>query len=320
MDDRSDATVVAAHEIELSFRHDDLTLVGSLHLPADADHDRPFPALVLAPGSGPTDRHGDGYLTRIRQAFLPRGIATFAFDKPGCGASSGDWRHDGLLGRAEHVMTALDLVRDHPSIDARRVGLWGHSQGGWLVQLLAGRPVPLAVAIANSAPTLTVGEQIRYDIAHSLRAAGHDDVEVAEALALTASLQRAAVEGVAYDTIVVDQLDPIRHRPWFRQYPTPDSPDDWRHVSLLVSEPFEPVDALGRVEGPILAVFGGRDHLLPPWQCARDTGDALAVAPTADATVVVCPTGGHRLDDVTGAFVDGYLDLIGDWAASRLVG
>lgn len=43
-------------------------------------------------GSGPADRTSDGYFTPIQDALLARGIGTCAFDKPGCGESTGDWR------------------------------------------------------------------------------------------------------------------------------------------------------------------------------------------------------------------------------------
>ena len=57
-------------------------------------------------GSGPADRDGNGYFPHIRDTFLSRGLATFAFDKPGIGASMGDWRDYALRGRAKQAVAA----------------------------------------------------------------------------------------------------------------------------------------------------------------------------------------------------------------------
>ena len=85
----------------------------------------------------------------------------------------------------------------------------------------------------------------------------------------------------------------------------------------FMGEAFDPLTALRRVAVPFLAVYGGRDVLVPAWRSAAETGEAVAAADTSDATVVVFPTGDHRIGEA-GEFVPGYLDLLGDWAARRL--
>ena len=68
----------------------------------------------------------------------------------------------------------------------------------------------------------------------------------------------------------------------------------------------------------MLAVYGGLDPLLPPWQGAEQSGRALAAAASTDVTVAVFPLGDHRLQDPdTEQFVDGYLNLLGDWTVKR---
>ena len=307
--------MVVSEEVQLRFDWDGQRLVGSLHLPVG---DGPWPAVVMAQGSGPADRDSGGYFVPIRETFLGRGIATYAFDKPGCGGSSGDWRHYGLVGRADQLVAAVDLVRNHPSIDGGHVGIWGHSQGGWLVHLLASQRVGLAFAVASSGPTIGVGEQILHDSEQTLRGRGYEDEEIRRALALARRLHQAAADGAAFETILSTLLEPASREPWYDGYPMIDDADDWEHVKLLIGEPFEPVSALSRVECPFLAVYGGLDRLLPPWQGAQETGQALARAGCPDATVAVFPFGDHRIQDTrTSQFVDGYLDLLSDWTSRR---
>ena len=69
---------------------------------------------------------------------------------------------------------------------------------------------------------------------------------------------------------------------------------------------------------PHLAVYGGRDVLVPAWQSAEEAGLALQEAGNADATVVVFPQGDHRIQDAsTGHFVSGYLELLVNWTVRR---
>ena len=300
-------------ELELSFNWEGLGLAGALHLPAGGG---PHPAVLMAQGSGPADRDSGGYFCPIRQTFLDQGIATFAFDKPGCGASAGDWRHYGLDERADQLVGAIELIRGHETIDSERVGIWGHSQGGWLVQRLARTPT-LAFAIASSAPSISVQQQILYDVTLTIRNRGHGEEDTRDAIALTKAIQNAAAAGVSYEAVRDDLLAPASRHGWYEDFPAITDVDDWRHLQMLCASAHDPVADLERVACPFLALYGGLDELLPPWRGAKQSGKALAESPCDDATVVVFPTGDHRLQDDDGAMVPGYLNLLGDWAATR---
>lgn len=306
-------------EVRFTVGWDGVELAGSLHRPPGPG---PHPVVVMAQGSGPADRDSGGYFVPIRRAFLARGIATASFDKPGCGQSSGDWRLVGLDGRADQLTTVIDHLRHDATdlgIDRDRVGLFGHSQAGWLAQRLAGDPIGLAVAIASSAPSIGVVDQIHHDIEQTLRGLGHGDDDVDEARVLTVSLHRAAIDGLDLVTVEREVLGPVRDRPWFADYPAVEGPEEWQHLTLLMTEDVQPLRWLGRTTCPLLAVYGGLDRLVPPWRGAEESGRALAGAPTTDATVVVVPGGDHRLQvDGGRRFADGYLDLLADWTGRRI--
>jgi len=304
-----------SEEVAVSFDWDGFTLAGSLHLPLRGE---PHPAVLMAQGSGPADRDSGGYFKHIREAFIENGVATYAFDKPGCGESSGDWRIHGLEDRTTQMIAALEILRRHPSVDAERVGVWGHSQGGWLVQKLASRLDGLAFAIASSAPTLAVREQILYEAEQALRISGHDRQTISHALSLAESLQMAAINGDTFKSIS-ELLKPATAEPWFRNFPPIGGPEDWRHMTVLVAEPHDPLSDLRGVRCPFLAVYGGLDTLLPPWRGAEESGRALDAAGCSDITITIFPVGDHRLlKSETQEFVDGYLALLGHWTADRV--
>ncbi|WP_367281743.1 alpha/beta hydrolase family protein [Ilumatobacter sp.] len=257
--------VATPEQIDIQFAWGGLALAGSLHLPSGAG---PHPAVVMAQGSGPADRDSGGYFEPIRRTFLDRGIATFAFDKPGCGASTGDWRHYGLAGRADQTVAALDLTRNHAAVDPERVGIWGHSQGGWLVQMLAGRPIELAFAIASSAPTIGVQDQILYDVEHTLRDHDHGDRDVGDALALAPGtppsgrrrgrlrVDLRAVARTGTPSIVVRELPSRRGR---RRLAAPDAARQRALRSRLIAEPHRvPVPRHLRRPRPLAAAVARR--------------------------------------------------------------
>ena len=303
-------------EVDVSFSWNGLELAGSLHLP---DGGGPFPAVVMAQGSGDADRDSGGYFQQIRRAFLDQGIGAFAFDKPGCGQSSGHWRDYSLDARTDQLTTALQIVREHPSINGERVGVFGHSQGGWLVQKLAGLPGPLAFAVASSAPSISVREQILYEIEQRMPERGHNEAQTSEALSLAQALQEAAGEGASFETIRSRFFEPAKSRPWFKDFPEIEGPEDWQFFVHTINEAHDPIADMHRISSPFLAVYGGLDTLLPPWQGASESGRALGTASSLSTAVVVFPTGDHRLQiENRTRFTPGYLDLLGDWCAAQL--
>jgi uncharacterized protein len=300
---------------DLVFPWQGIELAGTLHLP---DGQPPYPAALMLQGSGEADRDCGDYFPPIREAFLSRGIATFSFDKPGIGGSTGDWRNYGFDGRTEQAIAALELLRAHDALDATRVGVWGQSQGGWLVQMIAARLSDLPFAIANSGPAINGEQQDLYGCEHTMRAAGNSEDDITHGLALMDALHAAARRGDDYATVDRELLEPARGTPGF-EYLSIDSEASWALICRFVGEQYEPIEALEQIRCPFLAIFGALDPLVPAWDSAQLTSQALATAGNRDAAVVVFPTGNHRIADVnTGEFVTGYLELLADWAARRV--
>jgi pimeloyl-ACP methyl ester carboxylesterase len=300
----------------IAFAWRDLHLAGTLHLPATPP---PHPAVLMLQGSGPADRDSDGYFPPIRDAFLSRGIAAFSFDKPGLGGSSGDWRQYALEDRADQARAAIAVLHAHAAIDSRRVGVWGQSQGGWLVQMLASRLPALAFAIANSGAAIGVEPQDLANCEQTMRAEGKSEGEIASALHFIRALHMAAESGADFETVERQLLVSARAQPWYGYGLTVDDASDWGLTCRFVQEHYEPADALAQVRCPFLAIFGERDTLAPAWESAKIYGSALRTAACQDATIVVFPQGNHRiLGEETGQFVPGYLDLLADWTARRV--
>jgi pimeloyl-ACP methyl ester carboxylesterase len=306
---------MAAAQQELTFEWQGLRLAGTLHLPATPP---PHPAVLMLQGSGPADRDGNGYFPRIRDTFLSRGLATYAFDKPGIGASTGDWRDYALRGRTAQAQAALQQLREHADIDAQRLGVWGQSQGGWLVQILAADVPELAFAIANSGAAIDVPTQDLAGCEHTLRAAGVSEPEIAQALTFIRAVHAAALRGDDYATVEAQLLAHARGGPGYAYFNI-ESEADWRGLCRFVTEEYDPAATLARIHCPLLAIFGAQDVLVPAWESAQIYSAALRAANNPDVTIAIFPHGNHRIQLAQdGPFVAGYLDLLGDWVARKV--
>ena len=84
-------------------------------------------------GSGPSDRDNDTYFPPIRRHLTGAGIAVLSYDKRGVGGSSGDWRDATMDDLAADAAAALDFLGAHRGVRAGAAGLFGHSEGGWVV-------------------------------------------------------------------------------------------------------------------------------------------------------------------------------------------
>lgn len=287
-------------------------LAGGLVLPSTTT---PPAVVLMMQGSGPGDRDADGYFEPIRRTFLDRGLGVCSFDKPGCGDSTGDWRRHALHDRADQAIAVLAALRDRADVDHGRLGVWGHSQGGWLAQTVAATGSP-AFAISNSGPSIPVEAQDLFGCEHTLRAAGRSEDDIGRALAHLRRLHEAARQGVGFDVVHDHLLAPVADEVWSEHLAITD-PADWALTVEFVREAYDPLPTLRRIRCPYLAVFGGRDLLVPAWSGARETGEALGAC--HDATIVVFPHGDHRIQvDGPLDFAPGYLDLIGDWTATRV--
>jgi dipeptidyl aminopeptidase/acylaminoacyl peptidase len=141
----------------------DAVLAADLRLPEGTP---PFPAVVLVHGSGRVTRDQLSFLGR---RFLDRGIAVVAYDKRGVGGSTGEYSGVGpknsdrmfdlLSGDA---IACAEAIRNRKDIDAKRVGLAGASQAGWIIPVAATKTDIFSFLVILSGPATSVGEEIFY--------------------------------------------------------------------------------------------------------------------------------------------------------------
>jgi pimeloyl-ACP methyl ester carboxylesterase len=255
----------------------------------------------MHPGSGPSDRHNDVLFPPIREHLLRAGIAVCSFDKRGVGGSAGHWQDAGIVEQADDLLAALAVFESN-SPPGLPLGLFGHSQGGWVVVEAAGRGAPVAFVITNSGPGVSPARQERYSLTSRLK-----DGREAEALATYDTVVEVMRECPTLDGGMarLEAADvPYRGLPGL-EFMFEDEAI-WGLCARIFD--YDPAQALSRITVPVLALFGSADKITP----AEESVVALRAAVRPELLQVeVFPDGDHRLcHGEPPGFVDGYLDRI----------
>jgi uncharacterized protein len=290
-----------------------VSLAGSIWLPEG----EAAATVLMHPGSGPSDRDNDGYFPPIREHLLRAGYATCSFDKRGVGGSSGRWQDAGITEQADDVLACLRSLAAEPEVP-KPIGLFGHSQGGWVVVEAAGRRPEIAFVIANSGPGVTPGEQERHAHRTYLNRSGVDSDELHEALErwdeLMSTLRRGTPFAAISPSLASDRLQDVYRRR--RLIVFPDDEELWDFLARIFD--YEPREALRRIEVPVLALFGSDDPLVPVEESVTAYREA---APPELLTVAVFPGADHRI--LVGdppELAEGYADTLTAFLAQTLGG
>jgi pimeloyl-ACP methyl ester carboxylesterase len=218
--------------------------------------------VLMHPGSGPSDRDNDVYFPAIREHLLEAGIAVCSFDKRGVGGSTGRWQDAGIIEQADDLLASLAVLLAGPDVP-QPVGLFGHSQGGWVVVEAAGRRPEIAFVIANSGPGVTPAKQERYSHRTYLTAGGVTHREMADALKPFDELMAAVRRGARFDEVrtqlETEQLPSVYQRRELILFP--EEEELWGFLRRIFD--YDPRPALERVQVPALALFGANDALVP---------------------------------------------------------
>ena len=162
----TEVTFVDHREQTVSFGSEGVPLEGTLYLPLVASAEL-MPSVVYVHGSGEEPRMPwIANPSWSAQVWVDRGIAVLAYDKRGVGESGGDccpWSDEAYFPLlARDALAGVAAIGLHREVDAQRIGLYGFSQGGWIVPHAAARSDAVAFVLIGSGPAVTLGEESYY--------------------------------------------------------------------------------------------------------------------------------------------------------------
>jgi uncharacterized protein len=277
-----------SEDVKFENSNSGISLAGTLTLPQKTGK---FPVVILISGSGQHNRDGEmlGHKPFLVLAdhLTKKGIAVLRYDDRGVGKSTGNFASAITTDFASDVSAAISYLLTRPEIDAKKIGLIGHSEGGLVapmvaverkevgfIVLLAGPALPGEEILAKqswligkanglSDSLLANGEVVNRKIYAALKKQGSDDdikLEVTSVIedAVTA-LPGAQQPPIDKRALFVSQKVSTVVTPWFR---------------FFVS--YDPAPTLSKLKCPVLALYGENDLQVPPKENAASIKTMLA--------------------------------------------
>ncbi|MGQ3053565.1 MAG: alpha/beta hydrolase family protein [Roseateles sp.] len=309
-------------EEEVSYANADagIRLAATLTLPRRPP---PHPAVVLISGSGAQDRDqtlvGHKPFLVLADHLTRQGFAVLRFDDRGVGGSTGDPRQATTADFATDAAAGLAFLRTRSDIDARRLGLIGHSEGGLIAPMIAARDPALAAIVLLAAPAglgadMLLAQQRSIGLSLGQTAA---EIDAQEPLmrdliaAVRGPLDATAAEAAARAVIaalparqrpvpaIADMLVKRLGSPWMRFFLTHDA-----------------AATLAQVRVPVLALNGTRDLQVGATENLAAIRAATASNPKVDT--VELPGLNHLFQTAATGAMGEYADIEETFAPAAL--
>lgn len=304
-------------EVRFTSRSAAAPLVGTLTLPQGRG---PHPGVVLVSGSGAQDRDetvaGHKPFLVLSDHLTRQGYAVLRFDdRPNALQTT-------LEQTADDVEGAVAYLRSLGEIDAARIGLLGHSEGGFVAPLVATRDRRIAFLILLGAPVISGHDIFQAQASTMLRASGaaEDDVRVdslirATVFAVMRQKPADAMLATLVDSAVMQLVrrlppdDRKRADAWLgARTPTQDSTalTLWKSPWFKSLFHHDAEQVLRGVDVPVLALYGMLDLQVPAAPNLSALERVFGATNPARLTTQVLPGVNHMMQPATSGAMDQY--------------
>jgi uncharacterized protein len=236
-------------EEDISFKNQKITLSGTLLFPAG---NGPFPCIVFTHGSGVETREGSRGLANL---FVANGIAALIYDKRGTGKSSGkDWQ-DSFDNYAGDAIAAAEFLKSQHAINNQKIGIYGHSQGGWIAPLAVSKTTLFSFAIISAANAMSPVAQHLAAGDEEYRMAGMDETTLQEVHAFRLLKYEVGITGKNKKEFNNKFLPEAKNKPWFKTTggALPEN-SFWKANGF-----YDPAPALKAITCPMLVLYADKD-------------------------------------------------------------
>ena len=246
-------------EVSFTNEKEGNTLTGTLTIPKGKG---PFPAMVLVSGSGQQNRDEELMNHRpfwvIADYCARHGIAVLRYDDRGMGGSTGEVENATSMDFSYDAEAAFDFLRKQKHIDASRVGILGHSEGGIINFMVSARRPEVAFLVSLAGPAVNGIEVLKEQQVAILRASGmteemiafsqnsnrqlFDIVESSNDREEADSLMRQLVKSWGYNEELTEQTVSGMTMPWMYYFLK-----------------YDPTEAIVKTNCPALLLNGSKD-------------------------------------------------------------
>ncbi len=308
-----------------------VTLAGTFSAPTGRG---PFATVVLIAGSGPNTRDEDVFGHKVflvlADALNRAGIAVLRYDKRGIGASTGNIALATSEDFASDARAALAYLRTRSDVDASRLGVLGHSEGGVIAPIVAADDAGVRFLVLLAGSSVNGQRILLSQKALIMRASGQSESQIEKAV----SFNRKTFDVVLHAPTVDDAKQQLKAH--FDSMVARQEISQQQEEQLIaqVTSPwmryflsYDPAPTLRKVTVPVLALNGSLDLQV---EAVENLGAIRqALAGNHDATVVEMPGLNHLFQTAKTGSPSEYadigetmspvaLDAITAWVTSRV--
>jgi pimeloyl-ACP methyl ester carboxylesterase len=290
-------------------------LAGTLTFPNTAG---PFPAVLFISGSGPQDRDetllGHKPFLVLADYLTRKGFAVLRFDDRGSYKSTGNYGAATSADFATDAEAGIAYLKTRSEVDAKKIGLLGHSEGALIAPMVAARSRDVAFLVLIAAPGERGRELLARQARLVLKANGKPEAEIVKA---------ESAQKQIFELLCTEKDESLLREKLGKLVPA-------GQVNALLSPwlryflEYDPLPALTHVTVPVLALNGSVDLQVEPKSNLAGVRSALAKAGNTNARIVELPGLNHLLQKSASGAVSEYaqleetinpvaLDTIGAW-------
>lgn len=142
------------------------------------------PGLILfIHGDGSVNKNSDEGYYPAWETLAEENIISVSWDKPGVGNSTGNWLEQDMEDRKDEAERVLKWALDTFDVDPNRVGVWGASQGGWVITKLLNNNTDIKFAI-GVAPAVNWMRQGKFNTVSEMEYEGYSSKEINKRLSI----------------------------------------------------------------------------------------------------------------------------------------
>lgn len=254
------------------------------------ESDQPRPAVILIAGSGKNDRNGSkmGHFLLLSDYLTRQGYIVLRSDKRGVGKSTGDYVAATTEDFASDIHAAVDFLKTRPEVDAKHIGLIGHSEGALIAPMVASSRKDISFIILMGGAGLR-GDELLLLQTRKLAGANGANPE---------AIEEQVKQFGSYYSIIQEKTDDQTKISRIREV----NPEVTDATVKMLLKPWiayftacDPTVYLKKVKCPVLAITGSKDLQCPPEENLKGIEAALKSGRNKHYTLKTMPGLNHML-------------------------
>ncbi|MCH7412178.1 alpha/beta hydrolase [Belliella sp. R4-6] len=258
--------------VEVGFENssDNIKLAGTLTKPKGEGE---FPAVILVTGSGPHNRDhemvGHKPFWVMADYLTKNGIVVLRYDERGVGESNGDFSTANIEDLKNDVVSGIEFLKKHPSVNLEKIGVVGHSEGGLITWILGSEGHDLSFLVSLAGPVVPIKDLMTKQTEELVKVSGAPELLVKSETNKNRKIYQAVIDSKS-DEEWKAALKPIFEAS-LKELNIPES--QWPNAIIKSQEAYEhqltpsmiyflkinPENYIKEIDVPVFAGFGSKD-------------------------------------------------------------